>query len=80
MNICIKDISYYLPEKVLTNEELEKEYDKWDSEKIFNKIGIKCRHIASDNDTAVDLAEKASIQLFNRNPDLRNKIDFVKEC
>jgi len=80
MNICIKDIAYYLPEKVLTNEELEKEYDKWDSEKIFNKIGIKCRHIASDNDTAVDLAEKASIQLFNRNPDLRNKIDFMMLC
>ena len=35
MNICIKDISYYLPEKVLTNEELEKEYDKWDSEKYL---------------------------------------------
>ena len=48
--------------------------------KIFNKIGIKCRHIASDNDTAVDLAEKASIQLFNRNPDLRNKIDFMMLC
>ena len=46
---------------MLTNEELEKEYDG--IRKIFNKIGIKCRHIASDNDTAVDLAEKASIWL-----------------
>ena len=49
----------YLPEKVMTNHDLEKiveTSDQW----IRERTGIEQRHIAADNETTVDLAEKAS--------------------
>ena len=45
----------YLPEKVLTNAELEKMVDTTD-EWIQNRTGIKERHIAADGETTGDLA------------------------
>ncbi len=49
----------YLPEKILTNSELEKIVDTSD-EWITTRTGIKERHIAKDNETTVDMAEKAA--------------------
>ncbi|WP_455217743.1 beta-ketoacyl-ACP synthase III [Kaarinaea lacus] len=49
----------YLPEKVLTNHDLEKMVDTSD-QWITERTGIKKRHIAADNETTCDLAEKAS--------------------
>ena len=49
----------YLPEKVMTNHDLEKiveTSDQW----IRERTGIEQRHIAADDETTVDLAEKAS--------------------
>ncbi|MGQ0658420.1 MAG: beta-ketoacyl-ACP synthase III [Chromatiales bacterium] len=49
----------YLPEKVLTNADLEKMVDTTDAW-ITERTGIKRRHIAADNETTCDLAEIAS--------------------
>jgi len=49
----------YLPEKILTNSDLEKMVDTSDAW-ITERTGIKQRHIAADNQTACDLAEIAS--------------------
>ncbi|HFQ91300.1 MAG TPA: ketoacyl-ACP synthase III [Chromatiales bacterium] len=49
----------YLPAKVLTNADLEKMVDTSD-EWIFDRTGIRKRHIASDGETTCDLAEAAS--------------------
>ncbi|VAW90658.1 3-oxoacyl-[acyl-carrier-protein] synthase, KASIII [hydrothermal vent metagenome] len=49
----------YLPEKVLTNHDLEKIVDTTD-EWITDRTGIKKRHIAAEGETTCDLAEKAS--------------------
>ena len=49
----------YLPEKVLTNAELEKMVDTTDAW-ITERTGIKKRHIAEDDQTTCDLAEQAS--------------------
>jgi len=76
----IRDIEYYLPEKILSNEMLEQIYDNWNSEKIFKKVGIRQRHIAEVNETAVDLAEKAALKLFDKNLDLKDKVDFIILC
>jgi len=49
----------YLPENIMTNHDLEKiveTSDQW----IRERTGIEQRHIAGDNETTVDLAEKAS--------------------
>jgi len=49
----------YLPEKELTNKDLEKIVDTTD-EWIFDRTGIKKRHIAAEKETTVDLAEHAA--------------------
>jgi 3-oxoacyl-[acyl-carrier-protein] synthase III len=49
----------YLPEKVLTNAELEKTVDTSD-EWIFTRTGIRERHIAADNERTSDLALRAA--------------------
>jgi 3-oxoacyl-[acyl-carrier-protein] synthase-3 len=49
----------YLPEKVLTNQELEKMVDTTD-DWIVSRTGIRERHIAADNETTSSLAEHAA--------------------
>lgn len=49
----------YLPEKVLTNQQLEKMVDTSDSW-IQERTGIKQRHIIADNETTTDLAANAA--------------------
>ena len=49
----------YLPEKILTNHDLEKIVDTSD-EWIRDRTGISERHIAADGEYTVDLAEQAA--------------------
>jgi 3-oxoacyl-[acyl-carrier-protein] synthase III len=49
----------YLPEKILTNAELEKLIDTSD-EWIRSRTGISERHIAAEDETTTDLAEHAA--------------------
>lgn len=80
MAAYIKAISYYLPEIVVTNEDLVRDYPKWDAEKVVTKVGVKERHIASAVETAGDLAEKAAMNLFADYGVKPNDIDFVLLC
>lgn len=59
MGICIVGTGSYLPEKVLTNKDLEKIVDTSD-EWIVSRTGIKERRICSDNEAASDLGIKAA--------------------
>lgn len=76
----IKAISYYLPKKVLTNEELLNEFPEWSVDKVAAKVGINSRHIASENETAGDLAEKAALKLFDEYNIDPKTIDFLLLC
>ncbi|HEV7716785.1 MAG TPA: 3-oxoacyl-ACP synthase, partial [Steroidobacteraceae bacterium] len=49
----------YLPERVLTNAELERMVDTTD-EWIRSRTGIERRHLAADDQTTCDLAEAAA--------------------
>ena len=49
----------YLPERVVTNEELESSVDTTD-EWIRERTGIKRRHIAADHETTSDMAIEAA--------------------
>lgn len=49
----------YLPERILTNAELEKMVDTTD-EWIVSRTGIAKRHIAAEHETTCDLAEHAA--------------------
>lgn len=76
----IKAISYYLPEKVVTNEELLKEFPEWSMDKVAAKVGVDSRHIAGENETAGDLAEKAARKLFEEYNIDPKSIDFLLLC
>jgi len=80
MKAYIKGISYYLPEKILTNEDLVKEFPEWTVEKVASKIGIVKRHISAEGELASDLAEKAARKLFNDYNILATDIDFILFC
>ena len=59
----IKDIAYHLPEKVVTNEELVKEFPEWSVEKIADKVGVNERRVVVE-EPATDHAVFASEKLF----------------
>lgn len=80
MNAYIKDIAYYLPERVVTNEELVKEFPEWSVEKIAEKVGVLERHVAAPDETATDMAVKAAEALFARGAVQQSEIDFVLLC
>lgn len=80
MEAFIKAISYYLPEKVVTNEQLVEEFPEWSVEKIAKKVGINERHIAAENETAGDMAFKAAEKLITENEIDKGTIDFVLLC
>ncbi len=80
MSAYIKGISYYLPEKVVTNEDLVAEFPEWDVEKVYNKVGVKERHLAGENETAGNLAEKAALKLFEEYKISPSEIDFLLLC
>ena len=80
MKAYIKNITYYLPEKVLTNDELVKKFPDWNIDKIVDKIGIKQRHISDESETAGDMATKAAEKLLKSNSIDSNCIDFILFC
>lgn len=80
MKAYINAISYYLPEKVLTNEELVSEFPEWSVEKVANKVGIARRHISAEKETAGDMAAKAAERLFDEYNIDRTIVDFVVLC
>ena len=78
--IFIRALSYHLPEKVVTNEELVREFPEWTAEKVANKIGIDARHIAAENETAGDLAEQAARKMFIEWNIQPKEVDFIMLC
>ena len=76
----IKGISYYLPEKVVTNKELLEEFPEWSVDKVAEKVGVYSRHLAAEEETAGDMAEKAARKLFEEYNIDPKSIDFVMLC
>ncbi|MFV0530327.1 MAG: 3-oxoacyl-ACP synthase III family protein [Flavobacteriales bacterium] len=80
MKAYLNYISYYLPEKVITNQNLADDFPRWSVEKITSKVGIKKRHVASEGEFSSDLGIKASEKLFAEYDIDRNSIDFILFC
>ncbi len=66
----------YLPERVLTNADLEQMVDTSD-EWIRTRTGVVKRHIAADNETTCDLAEQASRKAIESAGITANEIDLI---
>ena len=76
----IKAISYYLPKQVVTNGDLIREFPEWSVDKVAKKVGVSSRHIAAEDETAGDMAEKAARNLFEEYGVSPTEIDFVLLC
>ena len=79
MKAYIKEIAYYLPKKIVTNEELVKEFPEWSVDKIAEKVGVSERRVVED-ETATDLAILAAEKLFEKGTVNKEEIDFVLFC
>jgi 3-oxoacyl-[acyl-carrier-protein] synthase III len=69
-------VGSYVPDRVLTNAELEKMVDTSD-EWIFSRTGIKERRIASKHQTTSDLAAQAALRAMHRAKVHPNEIDLI---
>mgnify|MGYP001312777788 CR=1 FL=1 len=66
----------YLPNKILTNKDLESLVDTTD-EWIVERTGIKQRHISEDNETTSSMATKASLDAIKSASIKNNQIDLI---
>lgn len=80
MPAFIKAISFYLPNKLLKNEDLSNQFPEWSVQKISAKTGIYQRHIAEIDEFTSDMAVNAAEKLFSEHFIDRNEIDFVILC
>ncbi|MDD5233904.1 MAG: ketoacyl-ACP synthase III [Syntrophales bacterium] len=78
MGTEIIHIEYYLPEKTLTSSQLENKFRTYSGQNLEKKLGIRLRHIAGDNETALDLAQKAAEKIFEQYD--KNLIDYLLLC
>jgi 3-oxoacyl-[acyl-carrier-protein] synthase-3 len=78
MNSHIRYIEYFLPEKIVSNSDLEFQFPNWDLNKIKLKTGVLNRHIAAPDETALDLSINACNKLFSYY-DI-SKIDAIVYC
>ena len=76
MNAKIIGTGFYLPERILTNADLEKMVDTSD-EWITRRVGIKERHIARDDEYASDMACIAASKAIKNSGLLPSDIDLV---
>lgn len=74
------DIEYCLPAQVVSNNDFKNEFPDWDVGLTELRTGVLQRHIASQNETAYDLALIAVKKLLNKHPNLHEKIDGVLFC
>jgi len=77
MKSAIRAIEYYLPETVLSTEDLSREFPEWSVKKIESKTGIRERHIAAPEDCSSDLGIAAAKKLFDSGACTPQQIDYL---
>lgn len=80
MGVYIKQIEYYLPQNVVTNQDIQISHPNWDISKVSEKSGVFSRHIAAKDETAYDLASKAVAKLFEMKSIEKCEIDGIIFC
>jgi len=66
----------YLPERIMTNADMEKVVDTTD-QWIQERTGIKQRHIAADDQSTSDLAEQAALKAIEASGISKDDIDLI---
>ncbi len=80
LHASVTAIEYFLPQTVVSSQDLAKEFPEWSVEKMDQKTGIQQRHIAGPDECASDLAEKAALALFSSGVVQPADIDFILLC
>jgi 3-oxoacyl-[acyl-carrier-protein] synthase-3 len=73
-------IDYYLPEQILSNSDLVREFPEWTQEKILKKTGISERRVVAEDQTALDLGFCAAQKLFSEFAIDKTQIDYLLLC
>jgi 3-oxoacyl-[acyl-carrier-protein] synthase-3 len=79
MEAVVRAIAYHLPEKILSNSQLAREFPGFTSAKIEAKTGIAERRLAAPGEFASDLAVRAAVELFQGDLTPQD-VDFVLFC
>ena len=72
----VAGVGAYLPEKVMTNDDLAKTVDTSDAW-ILERTGIRTRHIANKKEMTSDLATRAAEQALQNAKIGSNKVDMI---
>jgi 3-oxoacyl-[acyl-carrier-protein] synthase-3 len=74
----VERIAINFPDAILDNEELALLYPEWTAGKIYEKTGIRQRHVARADECASDLGATAAEQILTSFD--RSKVDFLLFC
>lgn len=78
MGSQIRKIEYVFPDIKITNEDLKKDFPDYDFDRFEEKVGIKTRYVVREDETGLDLAERACNKLFESFD--KDKIDYILYC
>ena len=76
----IQALEHHLPDGVVTNDELASLYPGWSAAKIYEKTGIRERHVVAENEYASDLGVAAVEKLLRKTGLDRSKVDLLLYC
>ena len=76
----IAGVATHLPEQILDNATLAEQFPGWSEDKIFDKTGIRQRHVAASGETALDLGEAAARKLLEGGTCAAEDVDFIVFC
>lgn len=80
MTTRLAAISYALPKRSLTNEELAADFPDWTVAKIESKTGIKARRVSAADECSSDLGVAAAEALFAEGSCTAEDIDYLLFC
>lgn len=73
----IQAMDYCLPDRVLDNVDLQQRNPQWDAERIFQKTGIRRRHLVSPGETVSEIAISAVEKLFRSGRVAASEVDVL---
>lgn len=80
MKANIKAISYYLPDKIVSNRDLCNEFPGLNEDEFFRSSGVRFRHISPPDEIGSDMAFCAAEKFFEEHPVRKEDIDFLLFC
>jgi 3-oxoacyl-[acyl-carrier-protein] synthase-3 len=80
MHSYIAAIEYFLPERTLSTDDLEREFPTWNVRRVDARTGIHMRHIAAEDEYASDLAAAAAGRIFQNYSCQPHDVEFLLLC